>query len=632
MLAANAQLDVGPCGSAALNGDADQLPDALLVQAHEGVLFEDALGLVLWQEVSCVVAAQAVRRLCQVVRAKTEELGLLCERTGLQAGPGQLDHRADSVVKLHPTLLLHILGSALDDFLEHLQLLHRGDQGYHDLGDGRTTVLGAPTRLGSSLEDSARLHFADLRVGHRQAAAAMTEHRVGLLELCGPAPHPLQGYLCGLRHRRHLRLRVGDELMQGRVQQAHRHGQAVHDGEELQHVRALHDQKLVQGRATAGFVQGQDHLTHRHDAVALEEHVLGAHEPDAFRAEISGGPGIRCSFGVRTNLHAPKRIRPLHDCAEVAAHPRGHRGNLAKNHLPGSPIDREHVSCSHHNVSDVHDLRGIVHPQGACSRDTGPSHAACHHGSMASHTTTRGQDPLGSVHPTDVLRAGLDAHQQHALPIQTEALGLAGVENHFAAGGTRRGGQPLGHNALRSLGVQSRMQHLVQALRLQAHDGLRMRDETLIGQVHGDLEGSLCGALARPRLQHVQLACLDSELNVLHVLEMLLEPPPHVQELLVDRWHGFFEGRELRVVDLTGGYSEVLRRADASDDVLTLRVQQELAIELVDPVRRIPREGHPCGTIVAHVAKDHGLHAHCSAPTGRDVIQAPVRLRTLVHP
>mmetsp|Transcript_48308 Transcript_48308/g.155723 ORF Transcript_48308/g.155723 Transcript_48308/m.155723 type:complete len:444 (-) Transcript_48308:185-1516(-) len=442
-------------------------------------------------------------------------------------------------------LPLHFLGSVLDDFLEQLELLHVGDQRHHDLGDGGPTRRPALTRLGRGLEDRASLHLADLGVGHRQAAAAMSKHGVGLAELGGPAPHALQRHMRSLCHRRHLCLGVRNELVQGRVEQAHRHGQPVHDGEELHHVRALHDQELVQGCPAAGLIQSQYHLAHRHDAVALEKHVLSAHEPDAFCTEISGGPGVCRSLGVGANLHTSEAIRPLHDRAEVATQLRGHRGDLTKHHLPRSAIDREHVSRSHHELSDMQVLRGIVHSNCTSSGDARTSHATCHHSSMARHASTRSQDALGRVNAPNVFRTGLDADKQHALPGRAESFGFIGRKDHFAAGCARRGREPLGHNVPGSIGVQSRMQNLVQTLRLQAHDGLRVTDETRTCQVHGDLECSLRGAFASPRLQHVQLAPLDGELNILHVLEMLLELLPHVQELLVDRWHSLLEREEL---------------------------------------------------------------------------------------
>ena len=44
---------------------------------------------------------------------------------------------------------------------------------------------------------------------------------------------------------------------------------------------------LASARRRARLVVGADHLAHGEDAVLLEEHVLGAAQPDAFGAELA---------------------------------------------------------------------------------------------------------------------------------------------------------------------------------------------------------------------------------------------------------------------------------------------------------------------------------------------------------
>ena len=87
-------------------------------------------------------------------------------------------------------------------------------------------------------------------------------------------------------------------------------------------------------------------------------------------------------------------------------------------------------------------------------------------------------------------------------------------------------------------------------------------------QVDRDLDHRLAGALAVAGLQHEQLALLDRELEVLHVAEVILEELRDADELGV-------RGRQL-----LRELGDRLGRADAGDDVLALRVRQELAVEL----------------------------------------------------
>ena len=85
---------------------------------------------------------------------------------------------------------------------------------------------------------------------------------------------------------------VGQELVQRRIEQADRHRQALHDAEQLDEIVALHRQDLGERRAAALDGLGHDHLAHGDDALAVEEHMLGAAEPDALGAEAARRAGI----------------------------------------------------------------------------------------------------------------------------------------------------------------------------------------------------------------------------------------------------------------------------------------------------------------------------------------------------
>ena len=69
---------------------------------------------------------------------------------------------------------------------------------------------------------------------------------------------------------------------------------------------------------------------------------------------------------------------------------------------------------------------------------------------------------------------------------------------------------------------------------------------------------------------------------------------------------------------------DFLRRADAGDDVLALRVDQEFAVELLLAGRRIAREGDAGRRGLAHIAEHHGLHVDRGAPAFRNIVQAAI--------
>ena len=80
------------------------------------------------------------------------------------------------------------------------------------------------------------------------------------------------------------------------------------------------------------------------------------------------------------------------------------------------------------------------------------------------------------------------------------------------------------------------------------------------------------------------------------------------------------------------GFGDLLRRADAGDHVLALRVDQEFAVELLLAGRGIAREGDAGGRGLAHIAEHHRLHVDRGAPAFRDVVQAAIGDGALVHP
>jgi hypothetical protein len=94
------------------------------------------------------------------------------------------------------------------------------------------------------------------------------------------------------------------------------------------------------------------------------------------------------------------------------------------------------------------------------------------------------------------------------------------------------------------------------------------------------------------------------------------------------------EGEELAV----GGGEAVLhlgdrlRRADAGDDVLALRVLQELPVEPVLAGGGVPREADAGPARLAHVPVDHRLHVDGGAEQPGDPVDPAVATaRSLLH-
>ena len=236
------------------------------------------------------------------------------------------------------------------------------------------------------------------------------------------------------------------------------------------------------------------------------------------------------------------------------------------------------------------------------------------------------------MHAVDVLRRRLDAHQDDVLVPALERLGLVGREHDLSRCRAGRGGQPGRDDVALGIGIDGRMQKLVERGGVDAGDRLLAGDEPLARKLDRDLERRLGGALARTGLQHPQLVLLDREFEVLHVAVMALERAGDAHELLERQRHRGFHRRFVGAGFLARGLGDLLRRANARDHVLALGIDQKLAVEPLVAGRRIAREGDAGRRGRAHVAEHHGLDIDRRAPAFRDVVQAPIGDRALVHP
>ena len=122
------------------------------------------------------------------------------------------------------------------------------------------------------------------------------------------------------------------------------------------------------------------------------------------------------------------------------------------------------------------------------------------------------------------------------------------------------------------------------------------------------------------RLEQVEPVVLDRELDVLHVSVVLLEPAHRVDQLL--------ERVGKRLLHLR----ERLRRADAGDDVLALRIGEELAVEPGLAGRRVAREGDARARALALVPEDHLDDVDRGAEVVGDVVGPAVDLGARVVP
>ena len=159
------------------------------------------------------------------------------------------------------------------------------------------------------------------------------------------------------------------------------------------------------------------------------------------------------------------------------------------------------------------------------------------------------------------------------------------------------------------------MQKLVELVGIDPRDRLLAGDEALVDHLRGDAQRRRGRSLPRSRLQEVERPFLDRELDVLQVAVVALEPFERLDELLERVGHALPHPLDR------------LRRTDARDDVLALRVREELAVQPPLARGRVAGEADAGARALAAVPEDHLDDVHGGAEVVRDLVRAAVHLR-----
>ena len=182
----------------------------------------------------------------------------------------------------------------------------------------------------------------------------------------------------------------------------------------------------------------------------------------------------------------------------------------------------------------------------------------------------------------DVVGRRLPAHEDDGQAGLAAALCCVRIEHDLADARTRRRIEPRGQQVAWCRGVDRRVEQLVELLGIDPLHGLLAGDHALLDHVARHTHAGSRRALAVAGLEQVERALLDRKLDVLHVAVVRFEA----------RHRGDQFGVGLRQFALQ--FSQLARRADTCDDVLTLRVDQELAVQLVDTGRRVAGKADAC--------------------------------------
>ena len=273
MLATDAKLDIRAGLPPPICAHFYQLANPFNINRHKRICMINPLLFIGMHEIRRIITADAQRGLGKIIGSKREKLGCLAQLIRTDCGARQLHHCTDQIVDFLPAFVKHLSGDIIDNLPANLNLLGSTGQRYHDF---RNRGRPGGSNLYCSFEDGPCLHRANFRIGDRQPAPAMPQHRVGFLQAQGALPCQIHRHPDSLCHLCQFCIAMRQEFMQRRVQQTNGYRQARHDSKQLGKVLFLHWQQLIQRLFAPGLFYRHDHLAHGHNTIFVKEHMFGA--------------------------------------------------------------------------------------------------------------------------------------------------------------------------------------------------------------------------------------------------------------------------------------------------------------------------------------------------------------------
>ena len=363
-------------------------------------------------------------------------------------------------------------------------------------------------------------------------------------------------------HLFHVGFGVRQEFVERRIQQTNGHRFAVHGGKDPFEIGSLMRQQFQDRSVTIFVCFSQNESANIGDTITLEEHVLGSAKSDSFSTERQGGFGVFGGIGVGANvdltiLVGPARyglvhlVDPVPLRCRVAFDQRSNNGrrsgwDFAFVDFSSRTVERNHVAFCKGLVADRYLARGVVDFQLARTTDTALAPTTSNNRRVRCHSACRCQNSLGSTHSANVLGRGLVPNKdQFLFGIRLfQLFRFLRIQNDFAVRRTRSGRQTGYERSLfRFFGsIENWEQQLFEIASVDCHHS-RLRIQQFWQFVARDDVFSSChfncpanardtNTLCISRLQHVQLALLDRELNVLRVFVMLFEHRHRFQQFL----------------------------------------------------------------------------------------------------
>ena len=230
-----------------------------------------------------------------------------------------------------------------------------------------------------------------------------------------------------------------------------------------------------------------------------------------FTASVAG-------VGVGADLEPALLVGPAQDGVELLADLRVDQGDVVERHDTARALDRDLVPGPELDLADPDDAGRLVDRQGRGPGDAGPPHPAGDQRGVRGLAALGGEDAAGRVEAGDVVGLGEGANEDHVLAVaRARRIASAALSAILPLGGAGRGRDPAGQQLVGELGVEHRMEQRLQRAGVDRSQRALHVEQPLLHGVAGEPHRRLSRALGVARLQQVEAALLDRELDVLHV-------------------------------------------------------------------------------------------------------------------
>ena len=410
--------------------------------------------------------------------------------------------------------------------------------------------------------------------------------------------------------------------MQRGIEESDANGSTFESLVESFKVSLLHGKDLCKSLFSFLNGLGADHFAECVNSAFAEEHMLGTAQTYTFGTQFTGFLRVSGSIGIGSDLKLSVFIGPAHDSSEFACDGSVNGGDDSIVNVTGGAVDAQPVTFMIGLASKNELLVFFIHIDRGATGYAAGTHAAGNNCSVRGHTAANGQNTLSCLHAFNIFGRGFKTDQDNLLAAGLPVLCILCGEYDLTA--SRAGGSRKsfcnGQSRFKSLGVKLGMEQCVEVSGVNHKNSFLFGLLSFVDQVAGDLQSGLSGTLTVTGLKHVELAVLNGELHILHIVVVIFKSLANVRELS----ESF--GEQLSHLF----YLE--RSTDAGNNVLALCIGEEFAHEVLFAGGGVTGERNAGTAIIAHVTECHHLNVDGSAPGIGDIVVTTVNVCSGVVP